>query len=200
VLLAGVLALLVALVAAPSRAAPPRADFVYAEGELDADRRVKGLLREGHTTLEWEAEIAGASPELLEAYERVLELEEDADRREAISELLSEVAGSELIFEVESAVGGAFETGAVPRYEGRDRVSFISGLETGTHAFRVRARVGEEGEWGPWSEPVSLEVKHQSLALAWSLFFTGLVLFACIVTFVVTQARVASDAREGADG
>lgn len=142
------------LATAGSALGQPVADFVFPDGALGEDRRVKGPpLREGHTTLEWSADVEGC------------------------------------IFDLESVVASSDFRAGVERYEGPDQVSFISGLETGDHRFRVRARLPDSEEWGPWSEPVIVGVKHQSLTLAWSLFGVGVVLFACIVGFVVWHAK-----------
>ncbi len=90
-------------------------------------------------------------------------------------------------FEVQSAREDAFDT-PIPRYDGRGRQVFVSGLGSGDHWFRVRAREAGDTHWGPWSDPVLAPVDHHPMSLAWSLFGVGIVLFACIVGFVAANA------------
>ena len=82
----------------------------------------------------------------------------------------------------------------VPRYEGRDKASFISGLEDGVHYFRVRARPPDTHTWGEWSDPATVSVKHHSMTLAWILFGAGAVVFAATAAFVIFHAIRASRA------
>jgi hypothetical protein len=68
-------------------------------------------------------------------------------------------------------------------YKGPDKASFISGLEDGNYYFRVRSAEG------PWSLPVQLIVKHQSLQLAFTLFGIGAVVFLLTVFVVIKGVR-----------
>ncbi|MFN6944663.1 MAG: hypothetical protein ACK4ND_06925 [Cytophagaceae bacterium] len=70
-------------------------------------------------------------------------------------------------------------------YKGIDRASFISGLDNGLHYFRVR-----EVDSG-WSPTLTLEVKHQSLKLAFILFSMGALVFLLTVFVVVKGAKQA---------
>jgi len=72
-------------------------------------------------------------------------------------------------------------------YEGPAQRSFVSGLGNGEHYYRVRTRVGEDGAWGPWSEPMHIVVELQSLSTAWLLFGVGAVMFVCIAGFIAWQ-------------
>jgi hypothetical protein len=75
------------------------------------------------------------------------------------------------------------------RYRGPDSSSFISGLEDGDHYFRVRARDEDSKNWGPWSDPVTVPVRHHSLTLAWWLFGLGAGIFGATVAFLVANTR-----------
>ena len=68
-------------------------------------------------------------------------------------------------------------------YNGVDRASYISGLENGTYYFRVR----ELG--GKWSQTLVLEVQHQSLTLAFTLFGLGGFVFLLTVLVVVKGSK-----------
>ena len=71
-------------------------------------------------------------------------------------------------------------------YRGPDRASFISGLRDGTYYYRVRAH--DSG----WSDIITINVRHQSLKLAFALFGIGGVVFLLTVFVVVHGARSVS--------
>ena len=70
-------------------------------------------------------------------------------------------------------------------YRGPDNATFVSGLEDGTYYFRVRKLEG------PWSEVITVNVKHHSLQVAFILFGLGAIVFAMTV-FVVVRGAVNS--------
>jgi hypothetical protein len=96
--------------------------------------------------------------------------------------------GDPLAYEVQSDDKRAFPT-PTRIYRGTDERTFLSGLADGRYFFRVRARPLDAKTWGPWSSPVELLCEHHSLALAWTLFGSGGLLFALIVAFVTVNAR-----------
>lgn len=71
-------------------------------------------------------------------------------------------------------------------YRGPDLASFISGLKNGTYYYRVR--VPDDS----WSDTMTIEVQHQSLQLALTLFGVGCVVFLLTVFVVVNGARQAN--------
>jgi hypothetical protein len=71
-------------------------------------------------------------------------------------------------------------------YEGPDNATFISGLENGIYYYRVR-RLG-----GEWSDTVKVSVQHHSLALAFTLFGLGALVFFLTVFIVIRGAIQAS--------
>ena len=71
-------------------------------------------------------------------------------------------------------------------YQGPDQATFISGLDNGTYYFRV----GNES--GHWSDTLTLNVKHQSLSLAYTLFGLGFLVFACTVFIVIKGVRTST--------
>lgn len=93
-----------------------------------------------------------------------------------------------LVYQLQSAPTDAFED-CLPRYEGPETASFLSGLEDGQYFFRVRARRADASVWGPWSSPIRIDSNHHSMSLAWKLCAMGAFLFLCIVGFVVINSR-----------
>lgn len=81
-------------------------------------------------------------------------------------------------------------------YEGQDQASFQPGLAEGDHFYRVRA-VTPEGETGPWSRPLHVQIEYQSMALAVSLFVAGGVVF--LATLVLVIAGTLKDRQEARD-
>lgn len=71
---------------------------------------------------------------------------------------LAWTAEGALSFELQEEVPGAPGEFA-PRYTGPDASTVRSGLIEGTHRFRVRA-LDAEGAAGPWSEPLTVEVRY----------------------------------------
>jgi hypothetical protein len=74
------------------------------------------------------------------------------------------------------------------RYEGPDRASFISGLTEGETWFRVRASNGE-GRFGPWSRPVSVEVRYPERPMVLRRLAVGALLFVATVGAVLLGHR-----------
>ena len=74
-------------------------------------------------------------------------------------------------------------------YHGPDRASFVSGLSEGKHYFRVRLNVKDENIKGAWSESAVVQVKYQSMALAWTLFGTGSAVFLCTAMVILFGTR-----------
>ena len=86
------------------------------------------------------------------------------------------------IFELQQDTTSGFAT-ARTIYKGPDLASFVSGLNNGTYYYRVR----EEG--GEWSSAVVVNVEHQSLQLAFSLFGIGALVFLMTVYVVIHGVR-----------
>ena len=92
-------------------------------------------------------------------------------------------------FELQQTSDVAFQK-AKTIYSGPDRSSFISGLPNGDYRFRVRARL--DGEAGGWSTPVTVQVQHQSLRLAFTLLGLGAIVVLATVTLVIVGNRKAN--------
>ncbi len=100
------------------------------------------------------------------------------------------ISGGTLTFEVQQARDPNFET-AKTIYIGPDMASFISGLKDGDYYYRVRTRA--EDTMSAWSEPVHVQVAHQSLQLAFTLFGLGAVVFLATLILVVHGTRNSDD-------
>jgi len=96
--------------------------------------------------------------------------------------------GVEVVFELQESQEADFAE-SLRRYLGEDRASFVSGLPDGRYYYRVRQREGEDGEWGPWSSLVAVDVEHYALWKAWTLFGVGGALVLTIITFLFTADR-----------
>lgn len=90
-------------------------------------------------------------------------------------------------FELQQARDPAFET-ARTIYSGPDLASFISGLPNGTYYFRVRA-LTENNRAGKWSRPATVNVEHQSLKLAFTLFTLGAIVFLATAAMIIVGTR-----------
>lgn len=66
------------------------------------------------------------------------------------------------------------------RYKGKEASSVRSGLAEGRHHFRVRA-AGDDGETGPWSPPLALQVTYMDAGKVRLLLILG----ALVVTSTV---------------
>lgn len=82
--------------------------------------------------------------------------------------------------------GGAGFGDAATLYRGPDRATVISGRPDGIWYYRVRAI--EAGQPGPWSEPLSVTVRHHSLGRAIAFFALGLLVFLGILLLVTRGA------------
>jgi len=118
--------------------------------------------------------------------------------REGYISLSWEAGEGHTVYELQSVCSGAFSD-TVSRYQGPDTTSFISGLEDGDHYFRVRARHTESENWGPWSDPIIVPVRHHSMTLAWWLFGLGAGIFGMTVAFVIANARRAQPSEVAGD-
>lgn len=103
---------------------------------------------------------------------------------------LSWSAGNGSTYILERSQSADFLQSAV-RYRGPDRARFISGLPDGTYFFRVKAVNGK------WSAPVTVNVRHQSLDLALTLFGIGAVVFLLTVVLVVHGSRSSTEVVDG---
>ncbi len=85
---------------------------------------------------------------------------------------------------------------AEPRslYQGSDRASVITGLPDGAYHYRGR-RMYPDGSTSAWSEPVTLEVKHHTLARAAFFFSVGALVFLATTALILIGNR-----RTGASG
>lgn len=103
------------------------------------------------------------------------------------------VTDADLIFELQWGEDAGFPE-PVRCYEGVERASFRSGLPRGDHYFRVRQRPADrEFGWGPWSEPLVVEIRPYSLTSAWALFATGALLTGLIVGYLLISQQHASE-------
>lgn len=71
-------------------------------------------------------------------------------------------------------------------YQGPDQASFVSGLNNNTYYYRV----GDLQQ--NWSSTLRLNVKHQSLSLAYTLFILGFVVFAGTIFIVIKGVKTTS--------
>jgi len=93
-------------------------------------------------------------------------------------------------FELQQAEDSLFNS-AKQIYLGSDLASFISGLPDGNYYFRIRAQKDGQSEFSPWSETAILNVKHQSLKLAFTLFGLGALVFLSTVSVILYGNRKA---------
>lgn len=121
------------------------------------------------------AQDAGVSPAVLSASSGI---STDGTLDLAWSGGPDDVASWEL---EESVVGGSVP---VVMDAGPHRASARSGLADGSYAFRVRA-VREDGGRGAWSAPVTVEVRHHPLGLAFGFFGVGAFVFLATAVMVV---------------
>lgn len=86
-------------------------------------------------------------------------------------------------YQLEEAIDKTFaQTKTI--YEGSDTATIVSGRANGTYYYRVRALTNLPNN--PWSTPVTVEVKHHSLARAAFFFSLGAIVFlATLVTVVI---------------
>lgn len=86
-------------------------------------------------------------------------------------------------FELQQATQADFSD-AVTRYQGSDQATVISGLADQTYYYRVR-----HSNLDDWSNGVTVQVKHHSLARAFSFFGLGLVMFIVTLTVLLKGAH-----------
>lgn len=91
-------------------------------------------------------------------------------------------------FELQQAEDSLFNSAKLI-YSGSDLASFISGLPNGDYFFRIRAQREGENEFSHWSETAILNVKHQSLKLAFTLFGLGALVFLSTVSVILYGNR-----------
>lgn len=72
-------------------------------------------------------------------------------------------------------------------YEGGDRATTVSGREASDYVYRVG--VLHEGEVGAWSDTCRVSVEPPSLALAFSLFGVGFLVFASVLVVILRGHR-----------
>lgn len=70
---------------------------------------------------------------------------------------------------------------SVVRYRGVDTASFLSGLDEGSHFFRVRMAATPGG----WSEPLHVVVNYPPLSRVWLLMGVGAVCLAALVATIL---------------
>jgi len=83
-------------------------------------------------------------------------------------------------------------------YETPEQSTFLSGLSNGDYELRVRHRSDSSDEWEQWSQPMTLEVEHHPLGLAFALFVAGGIMFLSIVIFLIRHANDALEVENGA--
>lgn len=69
-------------------------------------------------------------------------------------------------------------------YQGPDRASLLSGRPDGAYYYRVRLHP-EDGQPGPWSDTVEIDVEHHSLGRAFTFFGVGAGVFLATLGLVV---------------
>ncbi|MHC4808749.1 MAG: hypothetical protein ACYTEV_00070 [Planctomycetota bacterium] len=162
-----------------SAAAPPAAEFRFADAAAAETRTLSGAAAEGHLTLEFAAVPEGASG----------------------GESEGESEGMTVGYQLQRSLDPGFLDAVIHHDGPSDRV-FVSGLPEGTHHFRVRARAAASADdpeaWGPWSDAATFEVRHQSMGLTWTLFGSGAALFVVLVLIIGREsARDASNPGAG---
>lgn len=98
-----------------------------------------------------------------------------------------DVAASDFDFVLQEATNPTFADAEI-YYRGPDMATYISGLPDGTYYYRVRLQ-DDTGRISDWSQPIVVEVRHQSLSLAWFLFAVGGLVFGLTVAVVVSGTR-----------
>lgn len=73
-------------------------------------------------------------------------------------------------------------------YTGTARSRVLSGLADGVRVYRVRIE-GADRMPAVWSEPVTVEVRHHSLSVAFAYLAVGAFVFVCTTLVVVGGAR-----------
>ncbi|MCB0837368.1 MAG: hypothetical protein KDD99_11940 [Bacteroidetes bacterium] len=91
-------------------------------------------------------------------------------------------------FELQQSLSPQFASSA-HIYSGADRATFLSGLKDGDYYYRVRVIDPQNNTMGPWSESISIKVRHHSLTLAFTLFAIGAVILLFTVLIVVKGVR-----------
>lgn len=117
-------------------------------------------------------------------FKKPLHKRSDAGQVKLIWMLPDSISKTEIFnFELQQARDSLFRT-AKTIYSGSDLASFISGLPDGSYYYRIRAQE-QDKPMSEWSNPVVLDVQHQSLQLAFTLFGIGMVVFlaTCAVIF-----------------
>lgn len=74
-------------------------------------------------------------------------------------------------------------------YKGPDYATFLSGMRNGDYYHRIRAIARNGTDTSKWSDPVLVQVRHHSLALAFSLFGIGALVFLITVGIVIKGVR-----------
>lgn len=103
--------------------------------------------------------------------------------------------GEGAVVTVEESTASDF-LGARTIYQGAESATVISGRLDGTYHYRIRAGRG------PWSEPVSVTVRHHSLAQAFAFLAVGAVVFVATALLIISghrRHRQEMAAGEGAD-
>lgn len=96
-----------------------------------------------------------------------------------------------VVFELQRATLADFAD-AKTYYRGPDLATYISGLANGTYYYRLR-EVNEDRIISHWSSPVSVQVEHHSLSLAFTLFGIGALVFVLTLIVVVRGAAHTPD-------
>ncbi len=73
-------------------------------------------------------------------------------------------------------------------YTGADTATVITGLPDGNYLYRARL-ILKNGELADWTEPVSVNVRHHSLARAFSFFLIGALVFLGTLVLIVFGAK-----------
>jgi hypothetical protein len=95
-------------------------------------------------------------------------------------------------FELQKADNPSFKNSKTI-YKGPDLASFISGLPDGQYYFRVRTLSQNNSLESDWSQTLLLQVEHQSLRLAFTLFGLGAFVFIATAALIFFGSRKTED-------
>ncbi|MDH5378424.1 MAG: fibronectin type III domain-containing protein [Gammaproteobacteria bacterium] len=85
--------------------------------------------------------------------------------------------------------GGETQAGTRTLYTGPDTASAISGRADGSYRFRVRQINAQGQALSPWSQALTVDVVHHSLAKAFGFFLLGFLVFISTVAIVLAGTR-----------
>lgn len=93
--------------------------------------------------------------------------------------------GEGAVYELQQGGPQGFAAGRT-EYRGPDTATQLSGLPDGDYVYRLRV---VKPAPSPWSEPVTVEVRHHPLSRALGFFTVGLIVFLATVILIMRGAR-----------